>query len=545
MGRGMDLTEALAHAPGARTVPEWVIKRAREEMPAYLWIDDEGRTRWCRCERCESAWVETKTGGKWPQKLLQGECVRCPRCRMSVTAKHLSRGWRNTRDRLKLVWYEKSRTEPGAVCAFGAWCERDFSYGDRDRPWTLDPEVDVRCFAVLRWGDDGYRFRTRWIDGAWRFVALKAVGHMVFGDNTGPRNLYCDPVQTVLWEDTLTEALEGTPFGRAWHDGYLMSDRGFDGVEALTWIARFPCVEYMTKLGMTDFLPEKLLGTLPGRLVNWRGGGMAEIFRLTPGQLGELKHAGITLTPALLTVIKVMEAAGFRLPAPALENIAELAERTTTTERIPMRLAQMLELHQPSRRRKALKYMANQADRHGDTRMSLGVFADYWEHMRELGEDLNGPAAFPADVRQAEARLIERIRRERKAADTADRAQRDEMIARRLGERTKQYGFSFGGLTLRPAKDTAEVIREGKVLHHCVAGYVGRYAAGEITLCVLRRDADPDMPWRTVEIKDGRVIQDRGYHNDVKDFGIPLTDKYRAALDCFWSAWRERNKVIA
>lgn len=164
--------------------------------------------------------------------------------------------------------------------------------------------------------------------------------------------------------------------------------------------------------------------------------------------------------------------------------------------------------------------------------------------MERLGEDLGRDAnAFPSDLRAAEARATERLRRQREELDTASRAKKDEMIAKRLDQLTKRYGFSFGGLTLRPAKDSAEVIREGKALHHCVGGYVDSYAAGATAICVLRRDVDPNAPWRTVEIKNGRVIQDRGYHNDVKNFGIPMTDAYRAALALFWEAWRERRNT--
>lgn len=553
----MSLEEAREHAAHVSMIPEWVRERAAENMPKYLWIETaySGRDRWLRCEACGSAWDEHK-GRKWPTRLRQGEATGCPRCGETVIPKQMGRGFRHIRDKLKLIWYEKSAADPNAIVAYGAWCERDFEFAAETHPWTLEPDVEVRSFAVFTWGGDGHRFRTFrtvWEDErgllheGWRFRRVDRMGPLTFGDMTGPGRLFCDPVPAVLLEDALDDALTGTPFERAWEWEYLLNDRGRDGVEALTLIARYPCIEYMTKLGLTGFLPARLLGKLPPGEVNWRGTSMAAVFRLDRGRLGELKHAGVTLTPELLTLMHWMDEQGLAaLPAQAAQNLAVLLERYTTCERLRFVLDDRLGRFPAARRRKALKYMARTAEKIGDTRLNAGDFFDYWSQMERLGEDLGQDAnAFPADLHAAEARVQERLRRLRLEQDAAASAKKDEMIAKRLQALTKQYGFSFGGLTLRPARDSAEVRMEGQALHHCVGGYIDNYASGRTGIFVLRRDADPDMPWRTVEIKDGRVIQDRGYHNDVKDFGIPLTDKYRAALDCFWSAWRERNKVIA
>ena len=119
----------------------------------------------------------------------------------------------------------------------------------------------------------------------------------------------------------------------------------------------------------------------------------------------------------------------------------------------------------------------------------------------------------------------------------------DELIEKQYKRLLREYGFSFGGLTLRPAKDGDEVRAEGKALHHCVGTYVNSYAEGRTVICVLRRDVEPDRPWRTVEINTaGGLVQDRGYHNDTM-LGTPLTKAYKAMLDLFWEAWRERKQM--
>lgn len=548
----MPVEHALQHAGSVYCTPDWVREYARMLMPRYLWILTDGRTRWLRCEACETQWEEHK-GRRWPNALTHNEPACCPRCGEMVTPKQMGRGYGNIRDRLQLIWYEGSHDHDGDVVAYGALCERDFAFAD-ERPWTLDATIEVRSFAVFQYGEDGFRFRHRWTrwegpDGeireGWRFEPISRLGHLTFGSDMSAMRMYRDPIPTQLIEESLYGAIRGTPFEKAWDWDYMLNDRGFDGVEALTLIARYPCIEYLTKLGMTDLLPARLLGHLPAGEVNWNGGSMAKVLRLSKTRLGELKHAGIRVTAALLTVLHWLEREEIHLTARQAEMLAEGLRRTTTPERFGAMLANGLKVFEPSRRRKALKYVAaTMTKRARDTRLHFGDISDYWKNAADLGDDMNADAtAFPSDLGAAEARVLERRRRRKEEEDAAKNAAKDEQIRKRWKALNRKYGFHFGGLTLRPAMDCAEVIREGNVLKHCVAGYVSDYAAGRTVICVLRRDCDPDMPWRTVEISSaGMLVQDRGFHNDRTGFGLAMTENYRAALNLFWAAWRERNR---
>ena len=50
-------------------------------------------------------------------------------------------------------------------------------------------------------------------------------------------------------------------------------------------------------------------------------------------------------------------------------------------------------------------------------------------------------------------------------------------IKERLKE-TERYYFEWNGLLIRPARSHAELIEEGKRMHHCVGSYAERYANG-------------------------------------------------------------------
>lgn len=534
-----DFDWAVRHAGGLRPGRE-IEQLIDAEFSAYFWVVDiTPRERFVHCERCQMEWRENRRGRRWDRDYRQGSVIKCPQCGDKVIAKHTSRGFRGIRDRINMIWYQQSEADPEAIVALGARCERDYSWADEERPWTLATQIEVCAVAVLEYGVGCTRFQRHpadWlVDGSlhptrYRWNKVQKLGNLTFGSDGWPRPFGCAAVFRHLLTDTLDAALIGTPFARAWHPDYLLMERGQDGVIALGMIAKYPCVEHLTKLGMRDLFRARLEGELPGGELNLRGKSMTQVLRLSKQTLGQLRaDKRVKLTPLLLMLLHYLEREGLSLPA---AMAAKLADRMDFGHFGLGQLREALDLHRANRRARAIKYMLRTRGGHGDRTRDV---LDYWHQCRELGANLDADdVAFPADFAEAHQRASERIR---------VRANKpyDEKIAELVRDYQRRFGFSFGGLTLRPAASSAEVIREGEVLHHCVGGYVCSYAEGRTVICVLRRDVDPDTPWRTVEITTkGQLVQDRGLYNDTHGRGL-MTETYRAALDLFWEAWRARK----
>lgn len=545
----MTEVEALCHAGIYKHTPPEIMDEIVRFMPGYLWIVDDyygdvglpefdmpthgRRARLIHCGVCGQEQVEeSRRGGRYAVKYAQNDGIMCPFCCEFVTVKHVSRGIKGVTDRLDAVYYQKSAVNPRALVAFAARCERRFADADAREPWALEPDVSVRGIAVFdAEAHDSIRLQTRPI---WEYDAIGAhhVGYMWrevknmndlhFGD--GALFAWQRPDRAAL-EESFARAIRGTPFERAWHEDYWC---GRDGVKALHMIARYPCVEYLTKLGLTDFLAEVLNSELPSHVINWRGASMSKVLGLSKARLGELKGKKIRITPLLCAVLQVVDRDHIRCSAEVADGVA-IACRGERTD-IKYKLRSALNAFPVERRAKALKFIARNSVRR------FHDIVDLWRMVTDTGGSLAvGDEAFPKDFQAAHDRLIGRIKLQESETLTA-------AIAKQMPKLTKKYGFEFGGLILRPAASAAEIVREGETLHHCVAGYVDRYAAGSTVICVLRRAVEPDAPWRTVEIsaKSGKVIQDRGLHNDWGAYKID--DQYRAALDLFWEAWSERKK---
>lgn len=76
-----------------------------------------------------------------------------------------------------------------------------------------------------------------------------------------------------------------------------------------------------------------------------------------------------------------------------------------------------------------------------------------------------------------------------------------------------------------------EVVAEGRILDHCVGGYVDKIARGETIILFMRKRSDPQKPFYTLNISpDGtRLIQAHGYKNRwpaTDPETLPFLDKW-------------------
>ena len=119
----------------------------------------------------------------------------------------------------------------------------------------------------------------------------------------------------------------------------------------------------------------------------------------------------------------------------------------------------------------------------------------------------------------------------------------------------KKYGFALGELRVVIPMSSAEIVQEGRTLHHCVGGYAARHIEGKTTILFIRKRRTPGRSFLTVELaadKRGRVsiVQVHGYRNEGYASGaekeaVRPSTRYKWFLDA-WIGWvnagSERDK---
>lgn len=149
----------------------------------------------------------------------------------------------------------------------------------------------------------------------------------------------------------------------------------------------------------------------------------------------------------------------------------------------------------------------------------LTKYSDYLSMKEKLGYDMtNSIILHPKDLKAEHDKAV--IERNEAAAK-----RREEMcnemykgISARFKRANKVYYYASGKLFVRPAKNAAEIIEEGRILHHCVGGddYLAAHAKKESIILFLRKKED--TPYITIEMEPtGKIVQWYGAYDKKPD----------------------------
>lgn len=175
---------------------------------------------------------------------------------------------------------------------------------------------------------------------------------------------------------------------------------------------------------------------------------------------------------------------------------------------------------------KLLRYMDKHCLKKRTLLSALDAYVDYLLAAEGVGLDLNNPIfLMPRDFEKKHdqvtaawsAVLAERRRKaeaERRAAVAETRRKVQEKFRGRVKSLARRYTYTDGELLVRPAVNAEEIVREGKLLHHCVGGYADRHISGATTILFLRRRSAPGRPLCTIEVSGNTIRQIHGWDDE-------------------------------
>lgn len=144
--------------------------------------------------------------------------------------------------------------------------------------------------------------------------------------------------------------------------------------------------------------------------------------------------------------------------------------------------------------------------RFSETADVVREYADYLDLCRKLELDLNDSVLFPRNLQKAHDRAASQWKQKLDA-----KIHRDFQVAmERIG---RHMDYQWDGMMICCPQSPEEIIREGQALHHCVGTYVDRVARQECVILFLRRVAEVDKPFYTLEVRERKVVQARSVNN--------------------------------
>lgn len=434
--------------------------------------------------------------------LFQEPAARCPYCGKPVYVKELGRtGYRDNlyseRRVLVLRWYR------GSLWATGYDCYKNYHY---ESSLTERPECKLVAAYRFRLGEVLETTRY-WADWPFRYVAKITEG-LKNGrwriSNPFPQN----------WEEGTAYSVVGIEEVQKSPLRYCMVEeyekKHFSFVQFLTACCMYPRkIEMLMKAGMEDVVVDLVVrGVKHAEVIKWDQPEGKNIFGLNKQELKEF-----LATERKIGTLEIYKRTGKKYRM-------EECERWNKEFRDTRKALSICRKYQIPFA-KLTRYLEDQTK--GLERYSadgkLGMYEDYIHAASEMGYRMyRTDVMFPKFLRdahdEATNKYQEKLAKEQEEIEKKKLREQDKKYQVRKKQLEQKYAFEMNGLMIRVPSSGAEIITEGGVLKHCVAGYAGRHVRGSVTILFMREAKKPDTPFLTIEMNGNQLVQIHGYRNE-------------------------------
>lgn len=559
----------------------------RNEFPDDGWEVSSTPVRLCTCTACRETFEAVR--GNYPRGKLHGEPCNCPHCGREVEGRAVHKYRYEMRSLEQWIKTAVLRVEDGALLIEAGNARRRFNWDDLIGDITWEPvrryyikapeKTDCHVAGAPRndgggvvqgwyqkcveWGYDG--LCGRYLEPKFEWTARKTVEdafHPEIYTYNGAYNVvglekalelpgfkYCQiedfyydryaadilgtgdgPVVCIETEDGIlhpSRARQHAPLNRAPEAARWI-------VPYLAWYALHPRIEMAVKLGFADAVEELIeYGKKNACLLNWNAKTPKDFLRLRAEDAKAVLRAGIGLDG----LRKWKERAG----GLRFGRYMEIMERVGKEN-----MGMLCSCASDAGRglETALRYVESlrpPCPQYGvPLRDILRAWSDYLHMAHTLGYDLSEKTvAMPRDLQQRHDAAAETIKVESGREEMKKYKRRRRMLE-------KKFAFALDGLRVVVPVSSAEIVQEGKTLHHCVGGYAARHIEGKTTILFIRKRRTPGRSFLTVELtqdKRGRVsvVQIHGYRNEGYASGaekeaVRPSTRYKWFLDA-WIGW--------
>jgi hypothetical protein len=474
----------------------------------YIFTRREGKKQYGYCTHCGK---EFRTDG-----LIHNEKAICPECKSTCCVKASGKGRKSMIDEVYFVYYEKSAVNPQAIVARGIYAIRDYRF-DYHNVETQFTTITMYVFEpgsarmMKRYAYFSYQYGLCTV-GNWE--KCKSVSSMFNRD-------YIAHIKVFSSQESIKEAVKDTPF--SWSGWELYHDE--DMVKFFSLYAKYPCVEYLIKLGLKNFVEAKICGFNTYSAINWRATSLLKVLKLSKADFKEIRAFQKDINPLFLRLFQISRKDGSNLTFGEISEMKNLyfedlqkALKHTTLRQIRNYINRQ-HASQHSAAKEEIKNMCCSARipiTHSKPDI-LRTWNDYIADCQTLEMNLDDERIlYPKNLFDAHQKTTKRVK-------SQGNKPMDKKIKARLSS-LAHYCFEYNGLMIRPAESTNELITEGKALTICVGnyanGYMTKYSKGQTNILLIRKISEPNKPYYTMELRKDAIIQVHGERHCAPDKAV-------------------------
>lgn len=480
----------------------------------FIFTRRVGKQQYGYCTHCHK---EFKTKG-----LLHNSTAECPYCKSKCIVKASGYSHKYLINEGYFVYYEKSLIDPQAIIARGIYAVQDFSsdYHNIKTDYMTTALYLLNMSKCTMFRRDAYYSMANTIE-FFSWYKCKSIYSLfnLFDEYSKYRHISID-----CSYESIKKSVKNTPFQYSTWEKYSCTwnkHSTTDMVKFFNLYSKYPAIEYLTKLGFTSLVYDKLANYRTFSAINWRGKTLLKVLGLTKNELKEIKVKNIDVTFVFLKLLQISKKDKSNYTLEEIKSIEQANNYYYYYKELQSVLKYMS-------LRRANNYINKQYDKQRKLNPSskYNVFYDKGQVLISLNDYISDCIKLNADVTDEHVLFPKNLYMAHQNTSKVLKVNENKELDKYIRERLKyldKYNFEYNGLLIRAAKSSKELIEEGQELHHCVATYIEKYAKAKTNILVIRKISDPEIPYFTLELRDNLIIQCYGNYDcpagdDVKKF---------------------------
>lgn len=227
-----------------------------------------------------------------------------------------------------------------------------------------------------------------------------------------------------------------------------------------------------------------------------------------------------------------------------IEHLAETGLRTEQVETV-IKYMGIQKILNRIEKYAGCAYGTKCAEAENRIRATANTYMDYINMRLALGYDMNNTVyQQPRNLVEAHNQIVLESNKEEMDIRIREVEQKYPSIRAIYRELRKIYFYEDDTYLIRPARSAGEIVREGRLLHHCVGGdnYLGKHNRRESYILMLRFKDKAEEPYITVEISSNNPKIRQWYGtNDRK----PDAKNMQKWLNDYLKQLKEKREMLA
>lgn len=475
------------------------------EFPQYAFYEriKNGVEYYCTsCHRWQKNSSDMRTFSV-PAIWKHNQLYTCPYCRKQVVAKSAGRGHKTLENKGHFIVYTayKQRLYAFVIKAYQSFCNEEFEpdYYLSNQYLYVFEKNHMQRFA---WTYDSNLQHNNW-------RPLKS-------DKGLPQRSY---ITKTSYEDSIAitpEQIYETDL--KYSEMETFSSRGYTQIEYLIKYIKHNNLEYIVKAGFIDIANDIVSGLKGAKIIKWKSNNLLKMLGIRKQDINLVKLYNIQELKVYQYAIKNI---------PNADNIAEI-----------VRIIYRFGIDYIEEIKNLTNLSINQIFSYAKTTLRLSQWKDYLYMASKLPGGIG--EIKPKNLQAAHDRVLTE-------SNFFAKKHQEEQIQNRF-KQLQPLLFETNELIMKAPESGTEIILEGKMLQHCVGGYVQRHADGKTNILFIRKKDEPDMPYFTIEVSnDYQIIQCHGYKNEATcskpDEIIDFERRYTEFLEELKNERNQRNAV--